>query len=33
VIEMFVVDDVKAWPPGTIPEEGLDSIQVAPASP
>ncbi|HEY2251781.1 MAG TPA: hypothetical protein VGH74_11995, partial [Planctomycetaceae bacterium] len=27
VIEMFVVHDLKAWPPGSIPEEGLDSIE------
>ena len=27
VIEMFVVHDLNAWPPGTIPEEGLDSIE------
>jgi len=27
VIEMYVVHDLKAWPPGNIPEEGLESIQ------
>jgi hypothetical protein len=25
-IEMFVVNDPKAWPPGAIPDEGLDGI-------